>query len=259
MTELARRTLEGDEPTLETLGRSPLGWLQYVERDGVYYEIHQEVVSSGTVSGPEYELSRSRDGHSEPDGEPLRFEALPLVDQWRLNEAADFSIDHLANMSFSIAVVAGYLSDAAHEESVLVDGIEQSTLSVDGTLAVLEQGDETTANAERIQFSTTRVADDSETFAAYIRAENGAELPPVSKDVEWLLATVRDDENHRISICRTDLDEENADRTERQRAAVDELRAVHDDLEADPSTPDDISYVRYEGQWYRLSIGESVV
>jgi len=259
VTELARDTLEGEEPTLETLSRSPLSWLQYVEWDGGYYEIHEEVVAEGEVSGPEYELSRGRDDEPELDDDALSFEELPVVDQWRLNEAADFAIDQLSSMSFETTVIAGYLSEDATAQSVLADGIEQSTLSVDGTRAELTKLDDTTASAERIQFSAIRVADDAEAFATDILEEQGAELPAVSDDVEWLLQSVREDDDNRISICRSDDEDEDDDRLERQQAAVDELQTVMNDLEADPDTPDRISYVRFEDEWHHISLGETVV
>lgn len=160
-----------------------------------------------------------------------------------------------------MTVVAGYLEDTDPDsESMLVGGVDHSALAVEDSYANLNQLEDSSATAERLTYSAERIATDSEEFAEKMLEESGAELPPVSDDVDWLLTAVQAEDDHRLSICRTDIDDSaNEAKIERQREAVDELQAMIRDLEADTEMPDNISYVYYSGQWYRLSIGETAV
>ncbi|THE63457.1 hypothetical protein D8Y22_16605 [Salinadaptatus halalkaliphilus] len=262
MADLATRTLEGESPTVEVVTRSPISWLTYVERDGQFYEIHEETLESGTVTGPAYELERDRDtddDHASADA--ISFDELPVHDQWRINDAAGFTIEEVEHMSFTASTVAGYLADDDQADSVLAAGVDEPYLAVDGHLIGLERHDEDSTSAHRIRHTAQRVAENVDGFAGHVLERRGAELPEPTEDVQALLEDAREDGGS-INVCDHDVDdntEAEAQREAVRRDAIEELRTTLQDLEDDPDTPDRIEYVEYEGEWHRISISNWVV
>ena len=269
--DLADRTLEGETPIVQTTGRSPIGWLTYVDRDGRFYEISTEVVAEGEVSGPEYALSRDRDTTDDLDREDaISFDELPEPDRWLVNEAADFNIESVDQMAFSTEFVGGFLDPDDGEKSVLADGVDDSLVTVDGTAVELDRLGEGTATATRIRHSVELVAEGTDEFADRVLAARGAELVDPDEQVRVLLADVEAN-GGRMDVCDQELDDEH-ENADDHREGVEALRSKLTELEpgsadvggnesADPdavggdeTARDAPDYVRYEGEWYRISL-----
>lgn len=269
LTDLATRTLAGETPEVETTGRSPLSWLTYAERDGTIYAIREETAEPGTVTGPEYDLSRDREMDDDVDSdETLAYEALPRHDRWRASDDGAFYFDHLESMSFSsVSIVAGYLDDQRQETSVLAEGVDADYLAHDGSVARLEHVGEGTTDATRIRYDVDPVAEDADAFADYVFADRGATLEDPSETLEAFLEEVRDGDGH-VDVCSHELDDDEAEAEEApRREAVEELRATLADLERQsdddgddgPDGPGHIDYLKYEGTWHRVSVSSWAV
>jgi len=247
MAELAIQTLEGDEPEIEILSRSPLDWLTYVEWNGRFYEINEETIAEGSVSGPEYEISHNRensDGASAEDA--LSFTDLPLHDQWRINEAADFAVGDGGGelpVFSAISLVAGYLDPGDQDESVLATSVDYSAIEVDGSVVELMHVGEGTATARQLRYTADVVAEDADTFVNQILEQRGTELSSLSEDAVELLQEAKENDGN-VLVCADDRHEEETGTLvgEKWRSAANELSNI------------DASYVRYEGQWYRFDV-----
>lgn len=253
--DLAVRTLDGETPVVEVTRRSPLEWLTYVDRDGRFYELVIETVAKGEVTGPEYELSRERDGPDDvPPDEVLSFAALPQHDRWRLNDALGFEIEHLGKASVSTSVVAGYLEADDRDASKLAAGVDASFLGVDGAYAALERVGDGTETTRRVRHVAEPIADDADAFADHVLERRGAAFPEPSDELRAFLEEVRENDGH-VSVCDHELEDEDEERVEAtRREAVAELEATLTELEAADDTPDRIEYVRYDGEWYRIRL-----
>lgn len=253
VTELATETLEGGQPEIETIRRGPLRWLGYVEWDGAFYEVTEETVDTGEVSGPEYELSGGREvDHAANDA--LAFSSLPSHDQWRLNEVADYNIERISSIGFSQSFVAGYLDAAARADSVLADGVDATVLSVGAGSGTLERLGEGSTTAHRIRYTADRVASDSIEFANRFLADRGTELPALNDSAEGLLRETKAN-GGRTTIC---LQGDDADNTNaQQRTAIDEIQRMLESPEIDGTGRQE--YVHYDGTWHRIDVSEWVV
>ncbi|ARS90881.1 hypothetical protein [Natrarchaeobaculum aegyptiacum] len=260
LANLATRTLAGETPEVETTGGSPLSWLTYAERDGTIYEIREETVDEGTVTAPEYDLSRDREMDDDVGAaETLAYEDLPRHDRWRATSGGAFYFDHLESMSFTrTSVVAGYLDERRQETSILADGVDADYLEYDGSVARLEHSGEGSTDAARIRYDVDPVAEDAAEFADYVFADRGATLENPSENLEEFLAEVKED-GGRMDVCGHELDDDEAEAEEApRREAVEELRATLEDLEEEADAGNGgppgsgIDYLRYEGQWYRV-------
>ncbi|SDQ61289.1 hypothetical protein [Natronobacterium texcoconense] len=257
MADLATRALAGEEPTIEVTHRSPLGWLGYVHWNGAFYEITTKTVAEGQVAGPEYELSRNREMDDEELAgvDALSYAVLPTHDRRRVDEAVDYNAERVETMGFSISTVAGYLEADDQDASVLAAGVDEPYLEIEGSYVELERLGEGTTTAKQLRYGRERVADDVEAFADYVLDRRGAELPELSDDARALLAEARE-EDGRVNVCESGYEDEEGDEEamEARREAVEELRTILSDLEAQDESPDRIDYVRYEDEWYRLSL-----
>lgn len=260
MTELADRVLAGEEGTVETLHRGPLGWATYVEHDGGFYEIAEETIAEGRVSGPEYELSRDREMDADAlADDALAFAALPRHDRWRVSEMGDYAISaNGIRGSYSVAFVAGYLDEAEQANSVLAAGVDASAIEAGGDVVRIEHLGEGSADARRYRYTSTRIADDVDAFADYVLTRRGATTFEPSDEVRRLLSETRE-AGGRLAICDHELEDVDEETAERRRAAVDELERELDARSPDGEAAPSIRYVRYEGRWYRIGISSGVV
>ena len=264
--DLAIRALEGDEPTIETIRGSPLGWLEYAEWNGRFYRLVTETVAKGRVSGPEYDLDRDREMDDEdvPSAETLSYAALPTPDRWRIDEALDFNVERVESMGLSSSTVAGYLDPDDQERSVLAAGVDEPFLEVGGHYVALERVGEGTTTAERFRYGAEVVAESAAEFADFVLERRGADLPDLDDDVRALLETARENDGS-VSVCDHERDDENETDARARREAVDALEATLENLEPAVEADDDgtasnrVEYVRYEGEWHRIELAKWAV
>ncbi|MFC3958671.1 hypothetical protein [Halovivax cerinus] len=264
MARLADRVLAGEEPTVETLYRDPLGWLTYVEHDGSFFEIAAETIAEGRVSGPEYELSRDREMDADAlADDAIAFTDLPRHDRWRVSETVDYAISpENIRGRYSVSSVAGYLDESDQADSVLASGIEASAIEAGGHVARIERLGEGSIDARRYRYAANPVTDDVEAFADHVLERRGSTAFDPSDEVRQLLSETQD-AGGSMTICDHELDDVDEETAERRRAAADELEREVQSL-APPVVPDDeehpqVRYVRYEGDWYRIDISHGVV
>jgi hypothetical protein len=254
--QLLTETLAGGEPEVETLSQGPLDWLTYIEHNGGFYEITEQTISEGTVSGPEYQLARNSDTDADfSASDALSFADLPPQDQWRVIEAVDYNVEWLSSISESSRFVGGYLDSEAQSESVLAAGVDAPALLIDDNLLKLTRDGEDDHTAQRHRYTADRVATDQNGFVDYILQENGARLPELSENATTLLETTKANGGE-TDVCLSGSDENVAPAN--QRTAVDELRTTLSSLETNTSR-EQVKYVQYNGEWYRIQIGEWVV
>lgn len=256
--DLATRALEGDEPTIEVTRGSPLGWLEYVDWEGTFYQLTTETVAEGGVSGPEYELSRDRevDDAELTSEDALSYADLPTHDRWRVAEAVDFAPEQVESMGLSSSLVAGYLESDDQDASVLAAGVDEPHLEIEGGYVELEKLGERTTTAERLRYGREHVADDVEAFADHVLERRGAEFPEASADAHALLEEARD-EGGRVTVCDHDLEDDDWDEEEAaaRREALEELRTILHDLEpGGEASSERVEYVRYEDEWHRIEL-----
>ncbi|WP_226007128.1 hypothetical protein [Natrinema salinisoli] len=262
MADLAIRSTTGDDPVVETLHRGPLSWLTYLERNGRFYKIAEEVVDKGLVSGPKYELSRDSETESISPDDAISFADLPRHDRWRVNEAADLAIEHLDGMRFSIPFVAGYLDSDAQDESVLAAGVEASAIRADSGVAELDHVGAGEGTAKRFRYTAETVFEDADAFADYVLERRGSTSFEPSDDVRMLLDEAKETDGH-VMVCDDDTsEEEDEEAAERRREAASELETMLASLEAESERNDDVTseqveYVLYEGSWHRIDVTSS--
>lgn len=253
VTDLVSRVLDGESVTLEVesapdlFGGRASEETAYVERDGTFYELSREMLEEGTVTGPEYGVSRS--GHlsdSVSDEEIAPFSALPPQDQWRLHDALSLS-DEGGVIVFSDSFVAGYLDPDFREGSRLVSGIDWQYVEFGGRYVELEERGTATAPAVRFRYAADSVATDAESFADHVVGQRGVEFAELSAAARDLVSDL--EENDEIELCLSvsggesdDIDEAN----ESERRAIDELRSN------DEPEPDGIVYLRHDGIDYEV-------
>lgn len=255
MAELAIRSAEGGEPTVETTRSGPLSWLTHLERAGEFYEITEKTIDEGAISGPGYVLSRDREtGDRSPD-DALSFDDLPRHDQWRVNEAADFGIENLGQMRFSIPFVAGYLDAADQDASILAAGTDAPSLEANGSIAELKRTGEDEDTARQYRYTAELVSEDVDSFSEYVLARRGAPSFDPSGDVRTLLDEATENDGH-VTVCNPSEDEgEDEEAAERRWNAAKELDTMlRSDVAPAQERP---KYVRYEGDWYEIDVSHS--
>ncbi|MFP8954326.1 hypothetical protein ACLI4Z_15365 [Natrialbaceae archaeon A-arb3/5] len=241
VADLLLRSIDGDEPEVETISQFPLDQFTYVERDGRFYEVNEEVVADGSVTGPEYELTRdSETADTVSADDAVSFADLPSHDQWRVAAATEFSLDHGKSESVSTSFVAGYLDADDHAASALTDVVDESALNVDGHVFELEHVGEGTTPAWRLRHTADLVAEDAGGLADHVLELRGTVLSDPSDDVQKLFDEAQENGGS-VTVCNHDVIGEDDVAAERRRNAVSELRGVND-------------HVRYEGEWYQISI-----
>lgn len=255
MTELAIQTAKGNEPMVETIHGGPLSWLTYLGKGGKYYEISEEIVDEGRVSGPKYELSFNDGAESQSSDDVLSFDNLPRHDQWRINEAADFSIEEL--IGETPPFIAGYLDSDNQEESKLAAGIDESALEVNGSVAELRRTGEGKNIAQQFRYTAETVFEDADSFSDYVLDRRGSTSFEPSDDIRMLLDEAKENDGH-VRVCDDDASEdEDEEAAERRRNAANELMAMYRSLEPkheEESNSEPLEYVQYEEDWYRISV-----
>lgn len=256
VTALIDRLRDGEQVELESIDlelvdsrrHDPL----YHRADGEIYRIDETVLAAGRISGPEYEVSRigSLPDDVAPDDEDavLSFADLPSVERWRLHEAFSFSEDTEGLIFFSDSVVVGYHDPDHAANSVLVDGVEQRFLDVDGDYVELTDGEERTVRAEHVRVTAERIADDTESFAEYALDRHALAADELPRDLRHLLEKLRANDG-RLFAARAD-DEE---RYEELSRYLDLLRETTEDEADDQWVFGYGLYLWYDGDYYRLT------
>ncbi|WP_265111090.1 hypothetical protein [Halosolutus halophilus] len=253
VTELFSRLRDGERIELEEIDlelfdrrvhHSPV----YHERDGEIYRIDRIVVNAGPVTGPEYHVSRignlPDDVSADDNAEVLSFAELPEVDQWRLHEAFSFSERAGGLIFFSDSTVIGY-HDPDHEtNSVLIDGIDQRFLDIDGDYVELERGEEASVRVEHVRLAAEYIADDTESFAEYALGHQAIERTELHPELQELLDELQANEGSLYADS-----EEDSEKYDELNRYIDQLRmAKKDQRILGPGL-----YIWYEGEYYRVN------
>ncbi|WP_310905260.1 hypothetical protein [Natrinema sp. 1APR25-10V2] len=245
---------------VETIHRGPLSWLTYLNWDGQFYKINEEVVDEGRVSGPEYVLSRDSETENLSPDDSLSFANLPRHDQWRVSEAADFNIEHLGGMRFSIPFIAGYLDATDQDESVLAAGVDEPVIEANGSIAELKRTGKGDDTAQRFRYTAGPVFEDVSSFSEYVLDRRGSTSFDPSDEVRILLDEVKENDGH-LTICDQDTSEDK-EAAKRRRNAASDLKTMFtslkeaSDREKD-SDSEPLEYVRYEGDWHYIDVSRS--
>lgn len=255
MAELAIQSAEGDEPTVETISRGPLSWLTYFEKVGGFYKINEEKIDEGGISGPKYVLSRDSETEDQSPDDVLSFDNLPRHDQWRVNEAADFNIENLEGMQFSIPFIAGYLDSDDQEESILAAGIDDPCLKAYGSIAELKYTGEEEDTAQQYRYTAELVSEDVDSFFDYVLARRGSTSFDPSDNIRTLLDEAKENDGH-VTVCNpSENEDEDEEAAERRWNAANELDTMLlSDVAPAEKRP---KYVQYEGDWYEIGVSYS--
>lgn len=261
MKELAVQAAKGDEPMVEMTRGDPLGWLSYLEKGGKYYKISEEVVDEGRISGPKYELSFNNAAENQSSDDVLSFDNLPRHDQWRVNEAADFSMDSPERISETLPFVAGYLDSDNQEESTLAVDINETALEVNGSVGELRRTGEGENSAQQFRYTAETVFEDDDSFSDYVLDRRGYTSFEPSDDIQMLLDEVKENDG-RVVVCDDDASmDEDEEAAEQRSNAASELMTLYRSLESkheEESDSERLEYVQYEKEWHRISVSRSV-
>lgn len=223
--------------------------LYYEATDGIY-RINKAVLNTGPVTGPKYHVSRvgSLPDDIDPDdeGEVLPFAELPEVERWRLHEAFGFSSDPDDALNFfGDSTLIGY-HDPDHEaDSVLINGLDQRYLDVDGDYVELERKEERSAQVEHARLAAEHLVDDLDAFAEYalgLEAVDASDLPP---DLRELFDELRAGDGS--LYADSDEASEKYEELGRLGKQLADTREDHRILSGG-------LYIRYEQEYYRMQM-----
>ncbi|RKD93537.1 hypothetical protein [Halopiger aswanensis] len=256
LSELIYRLRDGEQAELEPIDLEVVDSRRhdpvYHRAGGEIYRIDETVLAAGRITGPEYEVSRINNLPDDvsPDDEDavLSFADLPPADQWRLHEAFSFSEETEGLIFFSDSVVVGY-HDPEHEaNSMLLDGVTQRYLEVEGDYVELTAGDERTARVEHVRLTAERIADDPESFTEYALDRNALTADELPRVLPQLLEKLHANDG-RLFAARAD-DEERYDELSRY---LNLLRETAEDEAADQWMFGYGLYLWDDGDYYRLT------
>jgi len=231
----------------------------YFRKDDVFYELSRETLEEGTVTGPNYKVSRNGVTPEDLSEENiLPMDDLPYYDQWRLYDVLHIS-DTGGITPFSDSFIAGYLNSDSHTESLLVNGVEQQFIEYNGQYIRLEEQGEGTASIDRVRFWAEPITENIDTFGKHIADQQALEATALSTDAQDLIRRL--EENHSVAICTNvaggESDEiEEADESERE--AINELESLSENttlsyVDAPSQTGKRILYIRHDGEEYEIS------
>lgn len=242
--------IEVEAIDLEFIDRGHTEFPLYHEADDGIYRVDRTVLNAGPVTGPEYHVSRvgilPDDVDPNDDDEVLRFAELPEVERWRLHEAFSFSDDpDDALKFFGDSTVIGYHDPDNEADSVLLDGLDQRYLDVDGDYVELEEKEERSARVEHIRLAAEHVADDLEAFAEYALGLDAVDANELSPDLQELFDELRTGDGSLYA----DSDDDSEKYEELGR-----LGEKLADAQRDQRLLSGGLYIRYEGEYYRISL-----